>query len=301
MARYGVVASRIRPSIGPIRHCSTRLVKSQFTQYYPKDRGRQGGQAIKMRSGHSWVKHGLLGVAVHGQLGAYRRLHPTARVLLIDGNAGDGLGVEVEQGQPASRPTPQMLIDLAKSIGNADVCLCELARKKRKVLWRRYPGVPIVGDNSEALSAVRTYHEHAFWLSDPCGPKGHCVASMRALDKLVPCDFIVAFNEGPLIRMQGTHSHWEKHLQRYGAMLEPKWWLDQLGKRYMARSRIISASKNFRFRLLVVADVLADAAWREPFTEIITSELGHEEENSRHPVSDHQAILGIRQDDHGSR
>jgi hypothetical protein len=242
--------------------------------YYLPQRRERG------KTENSWIKHDFAARVVASQLAAFRCLHPNDRMLLIDGNAGDGVGVPKRQGdlfegETLSRPTPQLMIELAARVGNADVCLCEVNARKRASLYSRFgrvPGVIVVANNSEVWSAIRSDHRHGLWLSDPCGPKGHGVDHMRTIDRRLPCDFVVIFNETSTGRIACTHKPnlaWQKSRQLYAPMLEPQWWLDKLRKRYLARSRLIRQSSNFGYRVMIISNYLADAARREPFDEII--------------------------------
>jgi hypothetical protein len=242
----------------------------------PFPRRREGAG----KSDNSWIKHGFVARVVGSQMAAYRYLHPDHRILLVDGNAGDGLGVPQAQGdlfgsEPLSRPTPRLMTDLAAADGNADVCLCETDRRKRAALYSRFGhmlGVTVIADNCEAARALDNKHRYAIWLSDPCGPKGHGVQHMRTFAARLPCDFVVIFNERSTERIAATcqpNVAWQTSRRLYAPMLDPQWWLDGFRKRYLARSRLIQQSPNFGYRVMVISNYLADAARREPFTEII--------------------------------
>ena len=232
------------------------------------------------KSDNSWIKHGFVARIVSSQVAAYRYLHPSDRILLIDGNAGDGIGVckaqgDLFEGELLSRPTPQLVTELGASIGNADVCLCESNRRKRAELFGRFgrmPGVTVIADNCEVWSVIRDQHRYALWLSDPCGPKGHGVQHMLTIDRRLPCDFVIVFNETSTDRIAHTtkpNVAWQTSRRLYAPMLDPQWWIDSFRKRYLARSRLIRQSPNFGYRVMVIANCLADAARREPFNEII--------------------------------
>lgn len=232
----------------------------------------------KGKSENSWVKHGMIGKAVGGQVGAARMLFPKRRLLLIDANAGDGDGVSTLQFElfsgelRGSRPTPQLMVELAQSVGNADVCLVECSRAKRSKLWQRFghnKNVKIVASHAEIAAVIRPEHGYGLWLSDPCGPAGHGVEYMRLINNHLLCDFVVVFNEGNVMRALCTTHGWETYIKRYGNMIQPQWWLEQLEKPYMARTRIIPASQNFHYRVLVISKFLSQAVRRSPFVELI--------------------------------
>jgi hypothetical protein len=195
--------------------------------------------------------------------------------VLIDGNAGDGHGVEQPQtdlfGDNPSCPTAEMLLEFAVNDGNADVVLCEADAERRAELAARFPEAVIVRDHALAPEYVRD-HVYALWLSDPCGPSGHGVDHMRAIADRVRSDFVIAFNEGWITtRLQGTTSgRWQTSRERYLPMSEPFWWTRHLNRRRLARTRhIIHGAANFRYRVLVVANYLAQGATREPFEEVV--------------------------------
>jgi hypothetical protein len=226
------------------------------------------------KSDNSWIKHGFVARIVSSQVAAYRYLHPSDRILLIDGNAGDGIGIRNGfEGELLSRPTPQLMTELGALVGNADVCLCESDKRKRAELFSRFgrmPGVTIIADNCEVRSVIRGEHRYALWLSDPCGPKGHGVQHMLKIDRRLPSDFIVIFNETSTGRIAHTRDvAWQKSRCLYAPMLDPQWWFDSFRKRYLARSRLIRQSPNFGYRVMVISNYLADAARRDPFNEII--------------------------------
>jgi hypothetical protein len=235
------------------------------------------------KSDHSWIKHGMAKRVVGAQVGTFRYRFPKAKMILIDGNAGDGIGVELQQfdlfnGVRISKPTPRILAELADEHG-CTLCLCEANRKKRQLLKKQFPDVFIVASQQEAASfAIRGHYDYALWMSDPCGYAGHGVEHMRRLtvpvldkvQRIIRSDFVIVFNEHAVNRVLGaSHSpYWKPH-QKYKPMLEPTWWLQQLSKRYLARTPVIKQSSGFRFRLIVVSDFLADGVKRLRNVEII--------------------------------
>jgi len=213
--------------------------------------------------------------AVGAQVAAFRRLFPDARMALIDGNAGDGVGVETGQadlfdGVRQSRPTPRLLADLARK-HNATLCLCECDRVKRKMLIEGFPAATVVSSHREAAAFALKGFNYALWLSDPCGYAGHGVEHMRTVADIFHSDFIIILNELALERVRGARGspHWLPH-QKYTPMLQPSWWLQQLPKRYLARSPLINQSPGFHFRLLVASNFLTDGVKRMRKVEIIT-------------------------------
>jgi hypothetical protein len=235
------------------------------------------------KSDHSWIKHGMAERVVGAQVGAYRYRFPDAKMLLIDGNAGDGFGVELQQfdlfdGVRKSKATPHILAELADA-HSCTLCLCEAKREKRRLLRGQFPEALIVASQCEAATfAVRGGYDYAMWLSDPCGYAGHGVEHMRRLtvpmsnnvQRIMRSDFVIIFNEHAVNRVVNVrHSpYWQTH-QKYAPMLQPAWWLQQLSKRYLARTPVIKQSNNFNFRLLVISDFITDGVKRLRNIEII--------------------------------
>lgn len=227
------------------------------------------------KSDYSWIKHGFVKRAAAAQVAAFRQKFPGAQIILIDGNAGDGEGVEMQQrdlfvNQCESEPTPRVLADLATAYG-ATLCLCERVAGKRSKLKARFPDAVIVPDHKAAAALALRGFNYALWGSDPCGPAGHGLDQMRRVAMgILRSDFIVVSNEGALGRFIGVAHcpNWQKH-QAYTLQLAPAWWLAQLPKRYLARTPLIKQSQNFHFRLLIISDFIADGVSRMRNVEII--------------------------------
>ena len=224
---------------------------------------------------NSWLKHDYANRLVHSQVYAYRANHSHNRILLIDGNAGDGLGAPRPQydlfnGEQLSQTTSQVLCGISRRVGNCDVVLCDKDREKREQLMTHFPRVPIVERHSDIISFVNG-HKYVLWLSDPCGPRGHGPEYMAQVARLAPLsDFVIMFNEGAVRRIMGTQSScWQTSRENYGPLLEPRWWLHKLNKRFFVRTdRVIQASSGFRYRVLLVSNFIADQVKRGGF-EII--------------------------------
>jgi hypothetical protein len=226
-------------------------------------------------SNHSWIKHGLTEAAVVAQVIAYRVAHPSHKILLMDGNAGPGRGVPIDHGKTISRSSPEILTQLANQVGNADVVLCEKDYKKRSSLCRSFRTVHIVEHHRDVLAMIQPEHRYGVWISDPCGyGPGHGIEYMVDIAKRLPTDFIIIFNEHALSRVRGTcdDDAWSTTRGLYLERLDPQWWRRALGKAYLARTHKIDASPNFRFRVMVAADHLAESCGRFPFKEIFTDE-----------------------------
>jgi hypothetical protein len=139
--------------------------------------------------------------------------------------------------------------------------------------------VVVVATQQEAAAFALKGFDYVLWLSDPCGYAGHGIEHMRTVaqggrgngvHRILRSDFVVIFNEHALNRVLGArHSiYWQTH-QKYVDMLEPAWWLNQLSKRYLARTPVIKQSNAFHFRLLVLSDFITDGVRRLRNVEII--------------------------------
>jgi len=223
------------------------------------------------QSDQSWIKHGFAEGAVVAQVRAFRAAYPREKILLIDGNAGTGKGVPIDRTKAISRPSPEILTQLAREIGNAEVLLCEKDYKKRVQLWGAFPAAYIVEHHRDVLNFIRTEHRYAMWISDPCGyGPGHGVEYMVALAKRLPTDFVIIFNEHALGRARGTDidGAWGTTRNLYLPRLDPQWWREILDKKYLARTHKIQTSPNFGFRVMVASDHLAQSCSRFPFQDV---------------------------------
>lgn len=249
----------------------------------PRRKGNRGAGCTRF----SWVKHGLAYKIVVSQMMAYRVSHPDDRILLVDGNAGDGVGVpelkdqnDLFGHQTTSRPTAQMMVELANDDGNADVVLCEKDQKKRASLMHLFRDVIVLENHSEAIRHIRPVHKYAIWLSDPCGASHHGVDHMVAFDRKLrgnrlPCDFVVIFNEQFMDRLSGVHKPnkgWQTSKKLYLPMDDPQWWLQQTNKSVMARTVRFDGGPSFKYRVMLLSNYLGRAAQCRPFVEVIRRE-----------------------------
>jgi hypothetical protein len=240
-----------------------------------RNRDREGAG----KSDHSWIKQGMVGKIVGAQVGAFRQSFPETKMVLVDGNAGDGLGVELEQGclfgTNLSRPTPLLLAELSEC-HNTTLCLCDEDREKRASLRSLFPAATIFGSHREVADFVlREGFGYVLWLSDPCGPKGQGVDAMCLVATRVRrSDFVIVLNEHTLNQFESAaHSpFWAKH-QKYVPMREPMWWLGKLAKRYLARTSLVKQSPRFHFRVLIISNWIADGVRRMRKVEIIERDL----------------------------
>jgi hypothetical protein len=230
------------------------------------------------KSKNSYVKHNAIAKAVGAQIAAYRHRNK-GRIVLIDGNAGDGIGVNLpEEGLFSFYPglvdpicslsTAELLVQVSERDRNADVILCERNPDRRAQLAGRFPNAAIIKNNSEILKHIQPHHKWGLWISDPCGPAGHGHEAMAMMARHMPCDFVIALNEQWIdVRLKATHGDaWEVARRRYLPMSAPQWWLDKLSRKHMSRSiKLYKIASNFGCRILVVGNFLSDGVKRRPF------------------------------------
>jgi len=164
-----------------------------------------------------------------------------------------------------SETTPELLLRLSENIGNCDVVLCERNYSKRISLQRKFSTARLIEDHGE-IPAMLHDHQYVIWVSDPCGYAQHGHDQMAAIAREArKSDFVIAFNEGMLVRAMHTKpgGAWEPVRRIYGGMLDPQWWLQKLDKQFMARSQVIYQSAGFQFRMMVVANFIAAVPTRE--------------------------------------
>lgn len=243
----------------------------------PRNRSKEGGVG---RTDKSHEKHDLVRRAMGGQIGAYR-IRNKGLIAYVDGNAGDGEGVEQPQADlfrsNASITTAELVTRAAEKDGNAVAILCERNRGRRAVLKARFPNAIIIGNNSKVLDALPSKCQHIVFVSDPNGPGGHGKEAMREIAMSISSDFVIVFNEQPFARMFGETKSSDPKIQkafqtmteRYPPeMLEATFWADWLGRKSLASTPLFIASQSFHYRVIVAANVLSDALNRSPFKVI---------------------------------
>lgn len=244
-----------------------------------------------MKTKESYRKHGQVGRAVAQRLiSMVKRLKPQ-RILLIDGNAGDGHGVGVPGRLLTSETTAHILIRQAihyRTLGyNVDVILCEKKRINRKSLehylrqWCPYLDdfVRIIGDHHHVIEHIHHSYDYVVWLSDPAGYSHHGEFSgngehpprphespMFRLTHIVPhCDFFILFNETTLTSTKSEgKSHGKQRsllaLANYRKtrvrriMLRKSYFADVLELPYLARQvNLQKQSPRFGYRIILVS------------------------------------------------
>lgn len=230
------------------------------------------------RSQGTFKKHVLIRTACEGQVFAFLVKHPESNILLIDGNAGDGLGAKRPQGSffddNASIPTSEILVRLAKKIkdrcGRVNVLLCERKPEARVSLERRFSGVPnvmILKNHDKAPRYIRGC-DYVLWISDPNGPSDQGVEAMRACANIQPkTDFVIVFNKHSLHAICGTdkarkasNGYHEKYSWMYNwedGMPARSEWCRRLGKKKFACTRSILGGGRFYYHILVVTNHLS--------------------------------------------
>lgn len=245
------------------------------------------------KSAWSYVKHQLMGTVMKSQGAALalKAAQAGARLVIIDMHGGDGEGVE--RAEPdffdpsMSVPSPKLATNLAhwlKSQRNVecDVIICERTREKLVTLQAKYPTAHVVQSHKKMLDLVKKWRPHyAIVMNDPCGPSDQAVDVLAQLSKLILyADFIIVMNETGVQRLAGmresssTDDFRPNALQlkaaraarnKYNDYLNPRYWFDILDRRALSRTGLISSSRAFNFRVMVVSNFLADAAKRRPF------------------------------------
>lgn len=255
----------------------------------------------------SWRKHEILedvigafvGAANAKLLGMFRHAQPG---LIIDFNAGDAKGVTPPQGDmfrvSESTTTPAIAERVCDKYG-WDGLLCEINRKHRTSLVERFPQFAVIGDHANAPSFVENMKPlptNGVCTSDPNGHGQHGIEHMAKLGQIVrKLDFVIVHPYGALMRhlgvnKEGNDDHhkngaavaasraavekyeWmrdQDNLDRWGDYLPSLEWAVRLGRTRMATTRVISASRGFRYRIMVVSNYLPHGITRNPlFQEI---------------------------------
>ena len=227
---------------------------------------------------HSWFKQGMFAINAQAQAFTFRVRNPRARMLLIDANSGDGIGVpkpyDLFHNEDIADSTAGMLADLAR-VTRADLALCEKMKSRRLTLMHRFKDVIVLAKHEDIPEHVRANaYDYILWVSDTCGYSQHGLPQMREVASLCKnTDFIVALNVGALTRLLGVspkNPFWRIHHAKWHPekMIDPLWWRNTLGKRYVAASKIFHQSSNFNFQILVLSNNLSLASRQPPFSII---------------------------------
>jgi hypothetical protein len=234
----------------------------------PKERNRASARRIK--SDRSYIKHAEIRRAVRSQVFAYREKHPRARIVLIDGNAGDGVGVPIPGDLfcdgGLSCPTAQTLTEIADLIG-AMVILCETVFAKRERLKALYPRALVLSNNKLAARRIPEHCDHVVWLSDARGQRAAEVGiepmGAVAARRDFTSDFIIVQNVAGHRRGRGTSSPVHEKTRSYLEQTLKSFWFDLLNKTEIAATDLIPQSPGFVFRLLIAANHISDYAARK--------------------------------------
>lgn len=244
-----------------------------------------------MKTQESYRKHGQVGRALTQRLRAIvKRLKPI-RILLIDGNAGDGRGVYVPGNLQPSNTTAHLLIEQALDYRKCgivvDVILCEKNRKRRKFLeydLRRWCSqldefVQFIGDHKGVIEHIHHNYDYVLWLSDPNGYAHHGEFSANGEHPFMPhespmfrlahmvehCDFLILFNattleaiesEGKSSGKKGSDSALAAYRKARARriMLKKSYFADVLELPYLAgQVNIQKQSPRFGYRILLVS------------------------------------------------
>lgn len=225
------------------------------------------------KSEASWKKHELFHRIAGGQLNAFRYKHSAARIALVDFNAGDGEGVmrglQLDLfASNISLPTPAIAMKIAN--GHDRIILCEKKPDNFSALKQKFPIATVVENHSLAINYLNGC-DFALVFSDGCGTADLGFEHLEKLATHIRSDFIIAFNEGWIKRVNGTKSdRWATARTRYGWMSNYPELRERLRRKYIAVTpRLalppIRSSPNFNYRMLLIANGLCDAARRHPF------------------------------------
>jgi len=242
--------------------------------------GKQG-RTNAGKSEKSYVKHHEIVRASGSMIAKYRHFHPNAQCVVVDGNAGDGIGVEAQQPDffyPAkSESTAELSVRLA-SLHDCDVVLCEKDRKKRAVLFEKFgnmPRVHIFADNALAVPFLEgRRYDYALVICDPCGAAGlNPEYFLKKVVRIIPrADYVIILNIAYLKRLKGTEKGGTKafatHRAQHLPMIIPRYWTDLLNKTRMAQTITpVYQTNGFVWVMIIVSDYLSDTVLRHPFKE----------------------------------
>jgi hypothetical protein len=230
----------------------------------------------------SFWKHEVACKAATGQLAMARKVFPAVRMVIVDGNAGEGMGVEPAQPDMfmdvRSESTPELAVRLGREF-NCDVVLCEKRADRRLKLTERFGRetlVTILDDHGKApaIAAARSY-QYALTISDPCGPSGHGVEQfLQRISHIVErSDFITILNMKFLFRLDGVHTPnkgWDRSKELYSPMRHASYWMQALGRRRASQTEVFNSSNGFSWRMFVIANHLSSGATRRPFSEVLS-------------------------------
>lgn len=218
-------------------------------------------------------------------------------------HAGDAKGVPHPQGDffrvNESTTTPAMFERLSEKYG-FPVLLCEKDKKSRASLAERFEdfAVAVIGDHAKAPDFIEALNPRPGWavcISDPNGHGSLGVEHMARLGRLIPrMDFVIVYPQGSMERVKGVCDNWRDRvddapqtvlncfkseevagwmlgdeLDKHGDFLPSPEWVHRLDRSRMAVTRVINASRNFRYRVMVVSNYLPQGITRDPlFQEI---------------------------------
>lgn len=227
------------------------------------------------KTSRTYLKHELLAKVATAQVAAWRSKHPYTPFAMIDMHAGDAHGVQPAQlslfGPYQSTTTAELALRLATTFGALGVYLCERDTVSRAALAMRCPGVTLLHDHADLLTALPHAIRWACILNDPNGPKDQGIAVLHALSSRLSFDVCAVYNALAVHRVLSVSDTTDvsdnarrrqieglrRSKENYAWMEDAQQWGLKLGRRYVGRSRLVRASSAFHYQVLVIANHLS--------------------------------------------
>lgn len=254
----------------------------------------------------SWRKHDILESVASAFIATanakrfdFFRRNPSG--IGIDMHAGDAKGVPHKQGDffrvNESTTTPAIFERLSRKY-DFPVLLCERDKAHRASLSERFANFAVTGDHANAPNFIAGLNPRPTWglcISDPNGHGKLGAEHMAKLGRLMKrMDFAIVFPQGAVTRhlavgkegddahhangaaIAGVRATVEKYewmmsdeKDRWGDHLPSREWMSRIGRSHMAATRLISASRNFRYRVIVVSNYLPQGITRNQLFQVM--------------------------------
>lgn len=231
------------------------------------------------RSKATSQKHHLIRRLAEGQaaLALVSVLSKGGRAVVVDMHAGDGKGVEADQGElfyrSESRATPVIAASIAgmlRSRGvSCDLIFCERSKKAREKLW------PLAEKHQAII--VRRHQDiktqgyaWGLILNDPNGPGDHGDETLTRIARDMPrADFILVVNEGAIweilsVKTPSSNPNalpWNRSVESIAAQhqkvqwrLDPEAWGLLLHRSAVLASHTLIKSNRMKGRILLVSN-----------------------------------------------
>lgn len=231
------------------------------------------------RSRATSLKHHLIKRLAEGQsaLAFASILARGGRAAIIDMHAGDGKGVEADQGElfykSESRATPVIAAAVAEMLRNrgvpCDLIFCERSKKAREKLWplaEKHQAIVVRGHKEIKTKG----YVWGLVFNDPNGPADHGDDVLARIASDIPrADFILVVNEGAIreiLSVKNPSSNpnalpWNKSAEGIAAQhqkvkwrLDPEAWGLLLRRSAVLASHTLFKSNRMKGRLLLVSN-----------------------------------------------